>query len=66
MGLSLGNQVDGLPGALHTEALWGGQGVFGPAPIHALHKKEKEKVWNQRSDQVQECICVMLIVEVIF
>ena len=38
-GLSFGNQVDGLPGALHTEALWGGQGVFGPAPIYALDKK---------------------------
>ena len=40
-GLSLGNLVDGLPGALHnTEALWGGQGVFGPAPIDTLAKKQ--------------------------
>ena len=39
-GLSLGNLVDGLPGALHTEALWGGQGVFGPAAIHTLDKKD--------------------------
>ena len=31
-GLSLGNLVDGLPGALHTEAFWGDRGVFGPAP----------------------------------
>ena len=38
-GLSLGNLVDGLPGALHTEALWGGQGVFGPAAIGTLAKK---------------------------
>ena len=38
-GLSLGNQVDGLPGASHTEALWGGQGLFGPAPIGDMDKK---------------------------
>ena len=40
-GLSLGNLVDGLPGALHTEALWGGQGVLGPAAIHTLGKQNK-------------------------
>ena len=40
-GLSLGNLVDGLPGALHnTEALWGGQGVFRPAAIGTLAKKK--------------------------
>ena len=39
-GLSLGNQVDGLPGALHTEAVWGVQGAFGPAAIHAHAKKK--------------------------
>ena len=37
--LSLGHLVDSLPGALHTEALWGGQGVFGPASIGAPAKK---------------------------
>ena len=38
----LGNLVDGLPGALHnTEALWGGQGVFGPAPIGTLDKNKR-------------------------
>ena len=40
-GLSLGNLVDGLPGALHNaEALWGGQGVLGLAPIDILAKKK--------------------------
>ena len=39
-GLSLGNLVDGLPGALNTEALWGGQGVFWLAPIGAWAKKK--------------------------
>ena len=43
-GLSLINLVDGLPGALHTEALWGGQGVFGPAAIHTLDPKKIENV----------------------
>ena len=38
-GLSLGNLVDGLPGALHSEALWGAQGGFGPAPIGNMAKK---------------------------
>ena len=38
-GFSLGNHVDGLPGALHTEALWVGQGVFLPAAIDTLAKK---------------------------
>ena len=41
-GLSLGNQVDGLPGALHTEALGGPHGVFGPAPIYTLEPQEIE------------------------
>ena len=40
-GASLGNLVDILPGALHTEALWRGQGVFGAAPIGTLDKKKK-------------------------
>ena len=34
-GPSLGNQVDGLLSARHTEAVWGPCGVFGPAPIGA-------------------------------
>ena len=38
-GLSLRILVDGLPGALHTEALWVGQGVFLPAAIDTLAKK---------------------------
>ena len=42
-GLSLGNQVDGLPSARHTEAFWGGQAVFGPAAIHALDKHKDRK-----------------------
>ena len=47
-GLSLGNLVDGLPGALHTEALWGGQGVFGPATIDTLDKKKIENCSNRQ------------------
>ena len=40
-GLSLGNLNDGLPGALHAEALWAGQGgVFGPAPIDDIDTKK--------------------------
>ena len=35
-GISLENQVEGLPGALHTEARWMGQEVLGPAPIDTL------------------------------
>ena len=42
-GSSFENHVDGLPGALHTEAVWGGQGVFGPAPIDTLDKKKDRK-----------------------
>ena len=38
--LSLGNLVEGLPGALYREELWGGQGSFGPALIHTLDPKE--------------------------
>ena len=40
-GLSLGNQVDGSPVALHTEAVWGGQGALGPAAIDTLDNKQK-------------------------
>ena len=44
-GLSLGNQVDGLPSARHnTEALWDVQGVFGPAPIDKLDQNKIENV----------------------
>ena len=32
-GPSIGNQVDGLPSARHTRAVWGPHGVLGPAPI---------------------------------
>ena len=43
-GLSLGNLVDGLPGALHnTEAVWRGQGAFGPAAIDTLDKTKDRK-----------------------
>ena len=46
-GLPLGNQVDGLPGALHsTEAVWGPHGVFGPAPIGKSDHKKIGDVWN--------------------
>ena len=38
-GLSIGTQVDGLPGALHTEAPRESQGAFRPAPIEARAKK---------------------------
>ena len=38
--LSGGNQVDGLPRALHTGAVWGVQEAFGPAAIHAHAKKQ--------------------------
>ena len=44
-GLSLGNQVDGLPGALHnTEAVRAAHGSFGLAPIDKLDQKNIEKV----------------------
>ena len=43
-GLWLGNLVDGLPGALHSEALRGAQGVFGPAPIGTLDKKNNVNI----------------------
>ena len=48
-GLSVGNLVDGLTGALHTEALWGGQGVFGPA-IGKIEKTNMENVSNRKSN----------------
>ena len=48
MGVSFGNLVDGLPGALHTEALWGGQGVFGPAPIDILAKRKIVNILNRK------------------
>ena len=41
-GLSLGTQVDGLPGAFHTEVLWAPHGVYGPAPIEYLEEKKIE------------------------
>ena len=68
-GLLLGNLVDGLPGALHTKAVWGVQGIFGPAPIDGNKHKMFEKAKNQFSkcfNQVQECICMRFMAEVIF
>ena len=48
-GLSLGNLVDGLLGASHnTEALWGSQGVFGPAAIDTMDKKQIVNIWNPK------------------
>ena len=44
-GLSFGNLVEGFPGALNTEALWGGQGVFEPAPLGILDKEKIENVF---------------------
>ena len=41
--LLLGNQVDGLPGASHTEVVWAPHGSFGPAPIDALEQKKIRK-----------------------
>ena len=41
--LSFRNLIDGLPGALHTEALWGGQGAFGPWAIGTLDEKKDRK-----------------------
>ena len=43
-GLLLGSQVDGLPGALHTEALGAPHGWYAPAAIDTLDKKEIENV----------------------
>ena len=66
-GSSLGNQVDGLPSARHTEALWGPHGVFGPAPIHA-HDHVKLRIEDQNDStvpesfvQVQVCIVALLL-----
>ena len=66
-GLSLGNQVDGLPGALHTGAVWGVQGAFRPAPIYELDPR-KLKIdrncnikLNQRFAQVLICILRLLL-----
>ena len=47
-GLSLENQVDGLPGASHrTEAVWALHGSFWPAPIATLDKEKIENVLNR-------------------
>ena len=46
--LSSGNQVDGLPLALHTEAVGDPHGVGGPAPIYALEvrKLKIERIYD--------------------
>ena len=49
-GPSLGNQVDGLPSARHTEAVWGPHGVFGPAPIHDKTQKNIEESFLYKLD----------------
>ena len=66
-GPSLGNQVDGLPSARHTEAVWGPHGVFGPAAIGTLDPR-KLKIEDQNdstvpesSVQVQVCIVALLL-----
>ena len=41
-GLLLRNQVDGLPGSLHTEAVWAPHGSFESAPIDKLDQQKIE------------------------
>ena len=66
-GPSLGNQVDGLPSARHTEAVWGPHGVFGPAPIHAPDplklkiEDQSDSTVPERFVQVQVCIVALLL-----
>ena len=49
-GLSLGNLVDVLPGASHNkEGLWGGKGVFGPAPIGTLDKTKIVNIFKNKN-----------------
>ena len=70
-GLSFGILVDGFPDALHTEAVWGGQGAFGPVAIGTLDKKKEIECLEayvqlpKRSVQVLECICMFFLAEVI-
>ena len=66
-GPSLGSQVEGLPSARHTEAVWGPHGVFGPAPIHA-HDHGKSRIEDQNDStmperlvQVRLCIVALLL-----
>ena len=41
------NQRIHLPGALHTEEVWGRGVVLGPAPVDKLNKK-RENVWKHK------------------
>ena len=64
---SLGNQVDALPSARHTEAVLGPHGVFGPAPIHEHDPRKsnfEDKNYStlpESSVQVQVCIVSLLL-----
>ena len=69
-GGSLGNLVDGLPGALHTEAFWKRQGVFQPAPIITFYQINIVKTWNvdlisKRFVQAEECMRMRIMAVVI-
>ena len=55
-GPSLGNLVDGLSGALHTEPVWAPHGSFGPAPIH---KSVPQKIENYENGMLN-CPSVLL------
>ncbi len=72
MSLSGGNQVDGLPRALHTEAVGGSRGVWGSAPIPTLdhrklrteHKHDIKAI--QRSRKVLISIVIIILDRVIY
>ena len=65
--LSGGNLVDGLPSALHTEALGGPHGGVGPATIHELDIRNLSFEGkccgksNQRFVQVLDRIFMLLV-----
>ena len=69
MGLSDGNQVDGLPAAQHTKAVWGPHGVFGPAPIDKSGprklkiEEQNDMTLPERRVGVSVCICTVVVLE---
>ena len=72
-GLSLGNQVDGLPGALHTEALGTPHGGYVPAADDTLDKTKIQNIFETvismaqtfRSSSSSRSVRVLIMAEVI-
>ena len=68
-GSLLGNQVDGLPSARHTETVGRPHGGFGPAPIDATGPRKRkirgqsDYVMPDRFNQVFNYICMVVFLE---